>query len=94
MKKSVIIEELKRIRNGYRPVSKAWQYQILYDFCTLISVIIMRVKRMIKGIGKTNFRYKCPKCGKGSNDSQVVFNCIVDHEYIHDHGHDKGSNIK
>jgi hypothetical protein len=69
--------ELKRIRGGYRPVSNAWYYQILYDVCTLISVIIMRVKR----IRTKHLRYKCPRCGKESDDHQVIFNCITDHEY-------------
>lgn len=72
-----IIEEIKRILKGYRPTRDVWYYRILYDFLTLISIVIMRMKR----VRKQHFRYKCPMCGKGSDDSQVVFDCIYDHEY-------------
>lgn len=72
-----IIDELTRIRKGYKPVSKAWYYKILYDICALISIIKMSIKHM----RKPNLRYKCPNCGKESDDSQVVFDCIYDHEY-------------
>lgn len=84
MKKSEIMDELKRISKECKPVSKAWYYQILYDTCTLIGIIITSVKRKrVK-----HFRYKCPECGKGSDDSQVVFGCIYNHEY------NKGGNIQ
>lgn len=84
MRKLRIIDELKRIRKGYSPVSKARYYQILYDVYNSISIAVMRLKRT----REIHFRYKCPTCGKGSNDSQVIFDCIYDHEY------NKGDNLK
>jgi len=75
--KASIIEEIKRIRKGYRPKQNVWYYGILYDFLFLINTVILRMKRA----RKQHFRYKCPKCGKGSDDSQVIFDCIRDHEY-------------
>lgn len=84
MNKLGIIDELKRIQKGYSPVSKAWPYQVLCDVCNSISIIVMRLKRT----RKEKFRYECPRCGKESNDSQVIFDCIYDHEY------NKSDNLK
>lgn len=79
--KFTIIDEIKRIRGGYAPKCDAWYYRILYDFLTLISVIVVHIKRFLDGTRKPHLRYKCPECGNESEDSQVVFNCIYDHEY-------------
>jgi hypothetical protein len=65
MDKLKIIDELKRINNGYNPVSKAWYYQIWYYICASISIIVMCLKRTIK----EKFRYERPECGKESNNS-------------------------
>ena len=76
MNKSIICE-LKRISKGYRPVSKAWYYCMLYDICVLICIINVGMKNMLR----PSYGYKCLVCGKESNDSQVIFDCIYDHEY-------------
>lgn len=70
-------EELQRINGGYRPVSKAWYYQLYYYLAKLISIIVASVKNL----RKPSFKYACPNCGKESNDSAVIFDCISDHEY-------------
>lgn len=70
-------EELQRINGGYRPVSKAWYLQLYYYLAKLTSIIVVSVKNL----RKPSFKYACPNCGKESNDSEVIFNCICNHEY-------------
>lgn len=78
MKTISITSEIKRIRKGYRPASNAWYYHALYDVCILISVIKMGLSNMLS----MHSGYKCPRCGKESNDANVIFDCICDHEYV------------
>ena len=44
-----VTSEIKRIFKGYRPTSNAWYYHVLYDVCTLISVIKMRLCNIFRG---------------------------------------------
>lgn len=88
MKTILVTSEIKRISKGYRPTSNAWYYGVLYDVCTLISVI----KMTICNIFRMRSGYKCPKCGKESNDANDIFSCIYVHEsciYVHEYGEDK-----
>lgn len=78
MKNISVISEIKRIRKGYRPASNIWYYRVLYDICTLISV----TKMSICNIFRMRSGYKCPRCGKKSDDANVVFDCIYNHEYM------------
>lgn len=41
--------EIRRVKSGYRPISKAWYYQILYDVSRVISVTKMTIIRKIRG---------------------------------------------
>lgn len=38
-----VTSEIKRIFKGYRSTSNAWYYHVIYDVCTLISIIKMRL---------------------------------------------------
>ncbi len=77
MKTISVTNDIKRIRKGYRPTSSVWYYQVLYDICALISII----KMSLCNIFRMHSGYKCPKCGKESNDADVIFDCICFHEY-------------
>lgn len=77
MKTILIISDIKRIRKGYRPASNAWYYSVLYDVCTMISMI----KMSLCNIFRVRSGYKCSKCGKESDDADVIFDCICFHEY-------------
>jgi len=43
--------EIKRIFKGYRSTSNAWYYHVLYDVCTLISVIKMSLCNIFRRKG-------------------------------------------
>lgn len=49
--KASVTSEIKRIFKGYRSTSNAWQYHVLYDVCTLISVIKMSLCNIFRRKG-------------------------------------------
>ncbi|TRZ88499.1 MAG: hypothetical protein D4R88_07700, partial [Methanosarcinales archaeon] len=46
-----VTSEIKRIFKGYRSTSNAWYYHVLYDVCTLISVIKMSLCNIFRRKG-------------------------------------------
>jgi len=46
-----VTSEINRIRKGYRSASGAWYYHVLYDVCTLFSVIKMSICNIFRRKG-------------------------------------------